>query len=364
MDLLVPTQLIPVNLASPTTEGVASANSLVQRVPAVESLLREQPVRNSTARSSGPDTVVNISSQGYQLSRSVSGVVVDEARGQDIVDDIPLVGTESDGAETDTQPVVSQSIAGADPTAQDAVEVDSESTSSDDSQQGDTQDKQQEDEQQENEQAKRDIEKDVQQQQQRQVEQQVSELSARDREVRVHEAAHAAVGGQYAGSPSFGYDTGPDGRRYAVSGEVPIDASPVAGDPEATLRKMRIVQSAALAPADPSEQDRRVAALASQMAQQARVQLTQSNDSDSVQSSSNESSAESANANSAEKNDATVGFTSGGLAANDDLESESDQKQDGDSEFGSRYSGVHANLLEAFFSHQAVTAGRFVSEHI
>src|SRR5690606_18669390 len=48
----------------------------------------------------------------------------------------------------------------------------------------------------------------------------VLELSQRDREVRSHELAHAAVGGQYAGSPSYSFTRGPDGRRYAVAGEV------------------------------------------------------------------------------------------------------------------------------------------------
>ncbi|MEL7393699.1 MAG: putative metalloprotease CJM1_0395 family protein, partial [Pseudomonadota bacterium] len=39
---------------------------------------------------------------------------------------------------------------------------------------------------------------------------QVDELKARDREVRAHEQAHAAVGGQYAGAPSYTFQTGPD----------------------------------------------------------------------------------------------------------------------------------------------------------
>ncbi|MBT5264121.1 MAG: hypothetical protein HOL85_04770 [Rhodospirillaceae bacterium] len=91
---------------------------------------------------------------------------------------------------------------------------------------------------------------------------QVQELKARDREVRAHEAAHAATGGAFAGSPSYSYQSGPDGRQYAVGGEVSIDASPVSGDPDATVRKLSQVQAAALAPADPSSQDRRVAAAA------------------------------------------------------------------------------------------------------
>lgn len=87
----------------------------------------------------------------------------------------------------------------------------------------------------------------------------VEDLKARDLEVHAHERAHAAAGGQYAGAMSFGYTTGPDGQRYATSGEVGIDMSPVAGDPEATIEKMQVIIEAALAPAKPSAQDRSVA---------------------------------------------------------------------------------------------------------
>lgn len=110
-------------------------------------------------------------------------------------------------------------------------------------------------------------------QQQRQVQAQVSELKGRDREVRAHEAAHAAVGGQYAGAPVFQYQKGPDGRRYAVGGEVSIDASAVPDNPQATIRKLETVRAAALAPADPSPQDRQVAARATALIAEARRQL-------------------------------------------------------------------------------------------
>ena len=103
---------------------------------------------------------------------------------------------------------------------------------------------------------------------------QVQQLRARDREVRAHEQAHKAAAGPYAkGSPSFEYTTGPDGKRYAVGGEVQIDTSPVAGDPEATVRKAQTLRRAALAPAEPSPQDRRVAAQAAAMETRARQEL-------------------------------------------------------------------------------------------
>jgi len=101
----------------------------------------------------------------------------------------------------------------------------------------------------------------------------LEQLRARDREVRIHEAAHAAVGGRYAGSASFQYQRGPDGRNYAVGGEVGISTSPVSGNPQATIEKARTIRAAALAPAEPSAQDRRVAAEAAQMEVEARTEL-------------------------------------------------------------------------------------------
>ena len=53
---------------------------------------------------------------------------------------------------------------------------------------------------------------------------------------------------------------GPDGHLYAVSGEVQIDTTPIPDNPAATIAKMEIVISAALAPLEPSAQDSRVAA--------------------------------------------------------------------------------------------------------
>lgn len=88
---------------------------------------------------------------------------------------------------------------------------------------------------------------------------QVSELKRRDTEVRAHENAHSTAGGNYTSAPSFEFTTGPDGKRYATSGEVQIDSSPVRGNPRATMRKMDVVIRAATAPADPSPQDMAVA---------------------------------------------------------------------------------------------------------
>jgi hypothetical protein len=107
--------------------------------------------------------------------------------------------------------------------------------------------------------------------------QEVQELKSRDAEVRAHEAAHAAAGGQYAGSPTYEFKRGPNGNRYAVGGEVSIDTSAVSGDPRATINKMLQVRAAALAPANPSGQDRSVAAQASQISSDAQAEEVQQN---------------------------------------------------------------------------------------
>ena len=101
----------------------------------------------------------------------------------------------------------------------------------------------------------------------------LKELKARDAEVRAHEQAHLSAAGPYAnGAPKFEYQTGPDGKQYAVGGEVSIDTSPVPGNPEATARKARTIKRAALAPRDPSSQDVKVAAQAAQLEAQARLE--------------------------------------------------------------------------------------------
>lgn len=114
---------------------------------------------------------------------------------------------------------------------------------------------------------------DADKQQQQAEQQEIAELKARDQEVRVHEQAHAAVGGQYAGSPSYEYQTGPDGQKYAVGGEVQIDISEIPNDPQATIAKMQQVKAAALAPAEPSGADRAIAAEAGRKMQEARADL-------------------------------------------------------------------------------------------
>ncbi len=102
----------------------------------------------------------------------------------------------------------------------------------------------------------------------------VAQLKVTDRHVRQHEQAHLAAAGPYAkGGPSYTYSIGPDGNLYAVGGEVSLDVAPDPSDPQKTIDKERTVEAAANAPADPSNQDRRVAAQAAAMEQAAQQQL-------------------------------------------------------------------------------------------
>ena len=102
----------------------------------------------------------------------------------------------------------------------------------------------------------------------------IAKLRSRDREVRTHEQAHiSAAGGLAKGGATFSFQRGPDGKQYAVGGEVNIDTSPVSGNPEATIRKAQQIRAAALSPADPSAQDRAVAASAGSLEAQAHQEL-------------------------------------------------------------------------------------------
>lgn len=101
----------------------------------------------------------------------------------------------------------------------------------------------------------------------------IAKLQERDRAVRAHELAHIAAGaGVVTSGATYTYETGPDGKRYANGGEVGIDVSP-GRTPQDTLRKAQQIRSSALAPADPSAQDRSIAARADQMATEARIAL-------------------------------------------------------------------------------------------
>lgn len=106
--------------------------------------------------------------------------------------------------------------------------------------------------------------------------QEVQELEDRDAEVKAHERAHQAAGGQYAGAPQYEYERGPDGKDYATEGHVDIDVSEES-TPDKTLQKMERVMAAARAPAEPSSQDLKVAAEANRTAAEARAEIAAGN---------------------------------------------------------------------------------------
>ncbi len=101
----------------------------------------------------------------------------------------------------------------------------------------------------------------------------VQDLQSRDTEVRAHEAAHQS-GGAATGGASFTYQQGPDGKMYAIGGEVSISISS-GSTPEETIANARAVIASAMAPANPSGQDLAVASSARVMMMKAQQQLTQ-----------------------------------------------------------------------------------------
>ena len=98
------------------------------------------------------------------------------------------------------------------------------------------------------------------------------ELQARDSEVRAHEAAHQSAGAATGGA-SYTYQQGPDGKMYAIGGEVSISYQ-TGSTPQETIANAQAVIAAALAPADPSGQDLAVASSAMLMMQKAQQELT------------------------------------------------------------------------------------------
>jgi hypothetical protein len=119
--------------------------------------------------------------------------------------------------------------------------------------------------------------------------QQLAKLNARDQDVRAHEAAHMAAGGSLVrGGATYTYQQGPDGKSYAIGGEVTLDTSPVPNNPQATLAKAEQIEAAALAPADPSGQDHAVAAQAAAMASQAAAALARKQSSSTLSSDSSD----------------------------------------------------------------------------
>jgi hypothetical protein len=105
-----------------------------------------------------------------------------------------------------------------------------------------------------------------------QVQAQIAQLKVIEEKVKAHEAAHKSAGGTMTGPVSYSYTRGPDGKNYITGGEVPISISS-GKTPQETISRMQQVIQTALAPADPSPQDRAVAAQAAAQQQAARQEL-------------------------------------------------------------------------------------------
>jgi len=100
----------------------------------------------------------------------------------------------------------------------------------------------------------------------------LNKLQARDSEVRSHESAHQS-GGASTGGASYTYQQGPDGKMYAIGGEVSV-SMPSGSTPEETIQNAQAVIAAAMAPSDPSGQDFAVASSARIMMMKAQQQKT------------------------------------------------------------------------------------------
>lgn len=137
--------------------------------------------------------------------------------------------------------------------------------------------------------------------------QQLRELQSTDREVKAHEAAHQAAGGSLAGGASYSYVKGPDNQMYAVSGEVPIRMQK-GNTPDETIANARQIASAAMAPANPSPQDYKVAANALKLEMEARSEAVKLKAEKNIQDKKNKEQNE--NTNKTENNKDFKNFVS------------------------------------------------------
>ena len=97
-------------------------------------------------------------------------------------------------------------------------------------------------------------------------------LRMTEQKVRAHEMAHKIAGGELAGPVRYRYTKGPDGKLYITGGEVPLRLKE-GRTPEETIEIAQKIRRAALAPMDPSPQDRAVAAKATAMEMKARIEM-------------------------------------------------------------------------------------------
>jgi len=104
----------------------------------------------------------------------------------------------------------------------------------------------------------------------------LQQLRMTEQKVKAHEMAHKIAGGELTGPVQYKYQKGPDGKLYTVGGEVPIKIKQ-GKTPEETVEIAQKIKRAALAPVDPSPQDRAVAARATIMEMQAKMEMMKKN---------------------------------------------------------------------------------------
>ena len=98
----------------------------------------------------------------------------------------------------------------------------------------------------------------------------IDELKRRDKEVRVHEAAHGSDPRLVKiGAAQFDYTIGPDGKAYATGGKVTLSTGS-ARTPEEALSKAEALKKAAMAPGEPSSKDFQALSSAIDMESEAR----------------------------------------------------------------------------------------------
>lgn len=170
----------------------------------------------------------------------------------------------------------------------------------------------------------------------------VRELAQRDREVRQHEMAHKNAAGSAAGAISYDYQRGPDGRLYAVGGEVAIRLSPPSNDPAEVQRYAEQILRAALAPAEPSGQDRQVAAQARAMIADAQAELAQSSSEAQQPERAGDSTEETEALNAASQREAEEEAKS----TQDEIDAKRERAAESLAEFQQTLNEVNARLAE------------------
>jgi hypothetical protein len=102
--------------------------------------------------------------------------------------------------------------------------------------------------------------------------QKLRELERKDQQVRTRDMAFLAAAGGAAGSVALEYETGPDGRRYAVGADIKLDTS-AGATPEQTLAKARALRAATMSARSDSSADASAAAKAVRMEAEARAEI-------------------------------------------------------------------------------------------